>query len=37
MTLKGALKFLIRLAKEKFVIHVSDACILFITLHSRTL
>ena len=36
MTLKGALKFLIRLAKENFVIHVRDACILFITLHSRS-
>ena len=36
MTLKGALKFLIRLAGENFVIHVRDACILFVTLHSRT-
>jgi hypothetical protein len=36
MTLKGALKFLIRLAEENFVIHVRDACIFFVTLHSRT-
>ena len=36
MILKGALKFFIRLAKENFVIHVRDACILFVTLHSRT-
>jgi hypothetical protein len=36
MTLKGALKFLIRLAVENFVIHVWDASILFVTLHSRT-
>jgi hypothetical protein len=36
MTLKGALKFLIPLAEENFVIHVRDACILFVTLHSRT-
>ena len=36
MILKGALKFLIRLAEENFVIHVRDACILFVTLHSRT-
>jgi hypothetical protein len=36
MTLKGALKFFIRLAEETFVIHVRDACILFVTLHSRT-
>ena len=31
MTLKAALKFLIRLAEENFVIHVRDACILFVT------
>jgi hypothetical protein len=38
MILKGALKFLIRLAEENFAIHihVRDACILFVTLHSRT-
>jgi hypothetical protein len=36
MTLKGALKFSIRLAEENFVIHVKDAYILFVTLHSRT-
>ena len=36
MTLKAALKFLIRLAKKKFVIHVRHACILFVTLHSIT-
>jgi hypothetical protein len=33
---EGALKFFIRLAEENFVIHVRDACILFVTLHSRT-
>ena len=33
---KGALKCFIRLAEESFVIHVRDACILFVTLHSRT-
>jgi hypothetical protein len=36
MTSKSALKYLIRLAEENFVIHVRDACILFVTLHSRT-
>ena len=36
MILKGALKFFIRLAEENFVIHVRDACILFVILHSRT-
>jgi hypothetical protein len=36
MILKGALKCLIRLAEENVVIHVRDACILFVTLHSRT-
>jgi hypothetical protein len=36
MTLKAALKCLIRLAEENFVTHVRNACILFVTLHSRT-
>jgi hypothetical protein len=36
MILKDALKFFIRLAEENFVIHVRDAFILFVTLHSRT-
>jgi hypothetical protein len=31
MTVKAALKFFIRLAEENFVIHVRDACILFVT------
>jgi hypothetical protein len=35
MILKGALKFLIRLGEENFVI-LCDACILIVTLHSRT-
>ena len=36
MILKCALKLLIRLVEENFVVHVRDACILFVTLHSRT-